>query len=502
MAFTRRNLMKAGFGLALASALPLINCSGGSNDSSSSVPDTPVPPPEPPPFPQPQTLMSSAGLLETTFDVAFANHDINGQTFSHRSYNGLIGGPTLRVRPGDTLRVRLNNNLPPDADGMAMPADVNIPHGNNVTNLHVHGLHVSPQGNSDNVFVEIEPGTTFEYEYQIPADHPEGTYWYHPHKHGSTAVQLFSGMAGAIIIEGGLDQVPEIAVARDLVLLINELNVDPNGFVPDFMTNGSFPLTQRFLTVNGELLPRLTINPGEVVRLRVINATVRTEIPFFIDGHELTVISRDGIAFAAASTEQVSLAPANRFDILIRGGAPGVYSVRKGVGTSGMNPDPEVVLMTLEVAGTPVDMAMPSTLPNPFTPITDDELTGSRLLTFAVGPGGPAPNFPNFTIDGNRYDPDRIDQLVNLNAVEEWTLVNNSNVGHPFHIHVNDFQVMSVNGVAPPVPLWLDTVDIPANGNVVIRQRFTDFTGEFVLHCHILVHEDLGMMQNVSVVLP
>lgn len=497
MGYTRRNLLKVGFGLAVASALPLINCTGG--ETTTAV-ETPVPPPEPPLFPQPPVLMSAGGLLETSFDIAYANHTVNGQAFSHRSYNGLIGGPTLRVRPGDTLRVRLNNNMPVDAADMVMPDDVNVPHGNNVTNLHVHGLHVSPQGNSDNVFIEIEPSTTFEYEYRIPANHPAGTYWYHPHKHGSTSVQLFSGMAGAIIIEGGIDEVPEIALARDIVVLINELNIDANGLVPDYMSPRAFPLTQRVLTVNGEVVPRLVINPGEVVRLRVINATVRTEIPFFIDGHELTVISRDGIAFAAASTEQVSLAPANRFDILIRGGAPGTYSVRKGVGTAGANPDPEVVLMTLEVSGDPVTMEMPSTLPNPFSPIEDSELTGSRTLTFAVGGTGPPGGFGNFTIDGNRYDPDRIDQLVNLNAVEEWTLLNTSNVSHPFHIHVNDFQVMSINGVAPPVPLWLDTVDIPAQGNVVIRQRFTDFTGEFVLHCHILVHEDIGMMQNVSVV--
>lgn len=489
--------MKAGFGLVLATALPLINCSGDSPGSAAV--DTPVPPPEPPPFPQPPEMRSSAGLLETTLDIRYANHNLNGQAFSHRSYNGLIGGPTLRVKPGDMLRIRLNNNLPP-GDEMVMPNDVNTPHGFNVTNLHTHGLHVSPQGSSDNVFVEIEPGQSFENVYQIPADHPSGTYWYHPHKHGSTAVQLFSGMAGALIVEGGLDLVPEIAAARDIVVLINELNVDPTGVVPDFMSNGSFPLTQRYFTVNGELLPRLIMHPGEVVRLRVINATVRTEIPLFVDGHELTVISRDGIAFAQASTEQVSLAPANRTDLLIRGGAPGVYSVRKGVGTSGMNPDPEVVLMTLEVSGSPVTMGMPSALPAPFIPIADDEITGSRELVFNVGPGGPPPNFPNFTIDGNRYDPNRIDQVVKLNAVEEWTLTNLSNVGHPFHIHVNDFQVMSVNGVPEPVPLWLDTVDIPANGQVVIRQRFTDFTGEFVLHCHILVHEDLGMMQNVSVV--
>lgn len=502
MAITRRTLMRIGFGLAVSCAFPLINCGdGGSGSSTSSTaPDVPVPPPEPPLFPQPEILSSSAGLLETTLDIRLANHDLNGQAFSHRSYNGLIGGPTLKVRPGDMLRVRLTNNLPPDDPNMVMPDDINVPHGFNDTNLHVHGLHVSPRFNSDNVFVQLDPGQSFTYEYQIPLDQPAGTFWYHPHKHGSTAVQLFSGMAGTIIVEGNIDQVPEVAVARDIVVLINELNVDPTGFVPDFMANGAFPLTQRYLTVNGELLPKLVINPGEVVRLRVINATVRTEVPFFIDGHDLTVIALDGITFATSSTEQVSLAPANRADILVRGGAPGTYAVRKGVGTSNTNPDPEVVLMTLEVSGTPVEMQMPSTLPNPFAPIADSELTGSRQLVFSVGPGGPPPDFPNFTINGNRFDPDRIDQVVNLNAVEEWELVNNSNVGHPFHIHVNPFQVMSINGVAPPVPLWLDTVNIPANGTVVIRHRFLDFTGEFVLHCHILNHEDLGMMQNVQVV--
>lgn len=500
MTWTRRKLLKTGLGLALAGSMPFSASCG--TDTAGTLAPLPVPVPPPPEFPQPPVLASSGGLLEATLNVDFAQHTVSGQTFTHRSFNGLLGGPTLRVRPGDTLRLRVNNNLPPEADDMVMPADENIPHGNNTTNIHTHGLHVSPQGNSDNIFVSIGPGQSFDYEYQIPANHPAGTYWYHTHHHGSTSVQLFSAMAGPLIIEGDIDQVPAVALARDIVAIVHELNIGPDGQVPAFMGPASFPLTQRFLTVNGEILPRLVVNPGEVVRLRVINATVRTELPLFLDGHELNVISYDGIALPATRPDQISLPAAGRADVMFRAGAPGIYSLRKGVGNAGINPDPEIVLATVEVAGSPVTMNLPFDLPAPFLPIADDELTGQRELVFAVGPGGPAPGFPNFTIDGVRFDPDVVNQTVQLGAVEQWVLTNTSNVTHPFHIHINDFQVMSVNGVAPPVPEWRDTVDIPPNGQVIIRSRFLDFTGVYVLHCHILTHEDTGMMQIVQVVEP
>jgi FtsP/CotA-like multicopper oxidase with cupredoxin domain len=125
---------------------------------------------------------SQNGLLETRFQ---ALPDLS-EGLGKMSYEGSIPGPTLRVRPRDRLKIQFVNNL-----------------GGRDTNLHVHGLHVSPSGNSDNVFIHVEDGDTFAYEYQIPSDHPAGIYWYHPHVHGLSREQVDGGLAGAIIIEGG-----------------------------------------------------------------------------------------------------------------------------------------------------------------------------------------------------------------------------------------------------------------------------------------------------------
>ncbi|HEY5155216.1 MAG TPA: multicopper oxidase domain-containing protein, partial [Acidimicrobiales bacterium] len=111
------------------------------------------------------------------------------------TYNGSTPGPTMRVRPGDVLTVTLDNRL--DAP----------------TNLHTHGLHVSPGGDSDNIFVMVEPGRQHTYRYEIPADHPSGTFWYHPHHHGLVAPQVFGGLAGAIIVEDAIDRLPELTAA-------------------------------------------------------------------------------------------------------------------------------------------------------------------------------------------------------------------------------------------------------------------------------------------------
>lgn len=152
---------------------------------------------------------SRDGLLKTRLRVYFAGNQIDDLKVFTRTYEGRIPGPTLRLRPGDTLQLRLVNQLPFETE--EMPHDINIPHGFNVTNLHTHGLHVSPKCSddgtvcSDNVLIEIPPGESQFYEITLPDNHPDGTYWFHPHKHGSVAVQFMGGMAGALIIEGDSD---------------------------------------------------------------------------------------------------------------------------------------------------------------------------------------------------------------------------------------------------------------------------------------------------------
>ena len=135
--------------------------------------------------------------------------------------------------------------------------------------------------------------------------------------------------------------------------------------------------------------------------------------------------------------------------------------------------------------------------------VTDAEITGRRTLTLSANhPEGEAIEHWRefrFFIDGKSFDPNRVDQRVRLGAVEEWTVVNAHVDDHVFHIHVNDMLLTKVNGEALPEPFWLDTAIVPRKGSITFRSRFTDFTGKFMLHCHMMNHEELGMMQVVEV---
>ncbi|HYV49945.1 MAG TPA: multicopper oxidase domain-containing protein [Myxococcaceae bacterium] len=191
--------------------------------------------------PPTQTATPSGREISLELVAQYGDNTIGADKVHLRSYDGALVGPTIRARAGDTLNIHLVNKLPANPPtpnnlevmaaeqarlltrGVPTPLTNNIPHGFNTTNLHTHGLHVSPSGNSDNVLLAIGPGEDFRYEIKIPTDHPPGTFWYHPHVHGSTALQVSSGMEGALIIEGDIDRVPEIAVAREQVMLFQQI---------------------------------------------------------------------------------------------------------------------------------------------------------------------------------------------------------------------------------------------------------------------------------------
>src|SRR5262249_26589688 len=164
------------------------------------------------PFAEAGAIHSVDGRLRATLVVKYGDNVIRGSRVHLRSYNGRLVGPTLRARPGDVLRIRVENRLPPLAESAVH--SVNVPHALTSTNIHTHGLHGSSEGNSDNVYLDIKPGQTQDYEIRIPKDHVAGTFFYHPHRHGSVALQMSSGMSGALLVEGGLDEVPEIKQAR------------------------------------------------------------------------------------------------------------------------------------------------------------------------------------------------------------------------------------------------------------------------------------------------
>lgn len=469
------------------------------------VPDYAVPATDQP-LVEPEVRRAVDGVLSTTLRVGYAYRQIGGVRLYVRSYEGGSPGPTLRMKPGDTLRLRLVNDLPPNRD--LLPADISQPHQFNNTNFHFHGSHVSPSGIADNVMRSMAPGHSYEVEITLPDDHTKGTYWYHPHHHGSADIQMSSGMVGAVVIEGDFDDVPEIAAARERLLVLTQVVFDASGMVEDFET--LFPETAtRFLAVNGQRRPTIAMRPGEVQRWRILNAAYQDDMLLDLENHDLHVIAYDGIQLGAMqSRKQVLIAPGQRADVLVQAGVAGTYAMNAAPYDQG-HPSPVGSLARVVVSGAPMAMTLPRALPMPpLATIRDSEVTNRRTVTFsATAPEADAAGHWqefNFFIDGKKFDPGRIDQRVMLGAVEEWTIINtHGHDDHVFHIHTNPFQVVSVNGKALAVPEWRDSVIVDRRGGkVVFRSRFLDFTGIYMVHCHMMNHEEMGMMQTVEVYKP
>jgi len=467
------------------------------------------------PLVEPEVRSSANGALNTTLRMRYAYKDIGGYRLYMRMYEGTVPGPTLRVKPGDVLRIKLINDMPPNRE--SSPVDHSLPHDFNTTNLHSHGLHVSPSGISDNVMRIMEPGESYDIEIAIPSDHIPGTNWYHPHAHGSADVQIASGAVGALIIEGDFADVPEIVAAEERLLVLTEAVFDQFGMVEDFGT--LFPETAaRFLAVNGVREPTITMRPGEVQRWRILHAGWQDDLFMELEGHALNTIARDGIPLARMGLsvprkpdqptdypKAMLIAPGQRLDVLVQAGEPGTYAFRAVPYDQGY-PSPTGPIARLVVAGDPLPMNLPAKLPAPLEKlIGDEEITGTRVVRFGeTRVDGPTEFWRTFrfTVDGKTFDPSRVDQRVRLGAVEEWTIINDQPQDpedHVFHIHTNDMLLTKINGEALEEPIWLDTAILPRNGSITFRSRFLDFAGKFMLHCHMMNHEDLGMMQVVEV---
>jgi FtsP/CotA-like multicopper oxidase with cupredoxin domain len=455
------------------------------------------------PLVEPEVRRSANGVLQTQLRCSYSYREVGGVRLYLRSYEGGSPGPTLRMKPGETLKVRLINDLPPNRD--FAPADISNPHQFNNTNFHFHGSHASPSGIADNVMRSMVPGEAYDIEIELPKDHTKGTYWYHPHHHGSADVQMASGMAGMIVVEGDFAEVPEIANAKERVLVLAQVVYDARGMVENFET--LFPETAtRFLTVNGQRRPTITIRPGEVQRWRILHTGYQDDLLLDLEKHDLHIVAYDGIQLGAMETmKQHLILPGQRADVLVQAGPPGTYELRALPYDQG-HPSPVGPLARVVVSGEPMSMKLPASLPKaPFEPIKDSELTGSRKLVFsATAPEADAAGHWqefSFFIDGKKFDPNRIDHRVKLGSVEEWTIQNtHEHDDHVFHIHTNPFIVTKLNGKPLDRPQWRDTAIVERRGgSLIFRSRFLDYTGIYMLHCHMMNHEEMGMMQTVEV---
>jgi FtsP/CotA-like multicopper oxidase with cupredoxin domain len=338
-------------------------------------------------FPQPHVRRSRNGVLQTTLHACISTKEMLDENpvppqmveFHPPTFEGTIPGPTLEVKPGDRLSILLANDLPANP---ANERDNAFPNSENTLNLHTHGLTVSPLGMSDNIFREMRPGTTNLIQIDIPKDHPSGTYWYHVHKHGSVTYQFLGGMAGFLIVKGGegtLDEVPEVAAAKDVPMAFQVIRSTNDGKVvfvhqqaqqfgtfpipgegpfPSIVQqglwstygldgqqplapDGSFPgKPSRFsYTTNGVANPTLHMRPGEVQRWRLLNATDGDNLQLVLVSNEkgkeglgLNVVAMDAITvpktYRLKPRDPLVIGPGQRYDVMIKAGKPGTYLLR------------------------------------------------------------------------------------------------------------------------------------------------------------------------------
>ena len=496
--------------------------------------------------------------------VQYATLSFGGVTTRTRTYAGTIPGPTLTAMPGQPLTINVNNQLPPNPPATPAPGidPLDNPHAFNSTNLHVHGLQVVPHifdpigtTNPGASIIAIAPGSSLQYPFVLPNDHPSGLYWYHPHAHGSTDTQVSGGMAGLIIVKGPIDQVPEIAAARDIAIAVQtlNLNLDPSTgmYTDEYLayqpstTGGYSPRSSNiFVLVNGQLVargsnfaqgqfnntppspapvwtasnpPQIQMAPGEVVRLRILNGSNSLLLPLQLQGFAVYVIGVDGVNLIAPylvpTGGNIPTGSGNRVELLVQ--APptaGIYTLTSLATGSLPGTDvsthawPQFNLMSFVVAGQPVSMGIPSSLPTPsrtYPLITSGQIAGQRSVTLNSGASTTILSGTSLTVNNLLYNESSVLFNLPVGSADTWTVTNlMTTEGHPFHIHTNSMQITSVTGANPllPLPYVADTVWIPPNGQVVFQMLYKQWRGKTVFHCHKLPHEDQGMMANIMYV--
>jgi FtsP/CotA-like multicopper oxidase with cupredoxin domain len=230
----------------------------------------------------------------------------------------------------------------------------------------------------------------------------------------------------------------------------------------------------------------------------MLNGTDEQFMPLQMEGHQLHVIGYDGIANPALRpTDVAELAPGNRCEFLVKCGDPGTYAFKQlpVIGEQFEN-NSGMTLMNLTVSGEPVSMQLPTSLPAGMRPLAGANAAGNTVMFETIFPYPDLLTGVGFTINGLLYDETRIDHNSRLDTVEEWEVMAHPDEGHPLHIHVNAFQVTQIGDEIVDPPVYKDTVWVPKGKTVKILVPFERFTGKSVYHCHILIHEDTGMMQN------
>lgn len=406
---------------------------------------------------------------------------VAGRTTELWGYNGAFPGPVIELHEGQRAAIAFTNRLGIDST------------------LHWHGLAV-PADQDGSPMDPVAPSAGRLYSFDVPMG-SAGTYWYHPHAHQTTTLQVGHGLAAPLIVRSADDP---LGALPERTLMITSLALDQNGqVVVNTMSAGGMGTMMTTgagdLLVNGQKLPVLAMTPGATERWRILNATADRYLRLSLDGHRFTVVGTDGglLARPLPGLTDWLLAPAQRIEIVVTIGTRSSmrYSLRD-LGNNGwvsMGAGSEIMtVQTSTAAALP-----PVTLPGTLRPIAD---LGAPIVRQQVvlsgGMMGP------FLINGRTFDMNRVDLETVVGRVELWDIVNTTFMDHPIHIHGTQFQVVGrkANGLDAPFvyPAWFDTVNVGAGETVTIKTRQA-LPGKRMFHCHILPHEDAGMMAVLNV---
>jgi suppressor of ftsI len=461
------------------------------------------------PLPSPPEVRSQNRVASLTLHAA-----LNTDGRDAFVYEGKSIAPTIRISPGDTLKIDYVNDLPVHSkESCAISPCMDM------TNLHFHGLAISPQAPQDNVIDMLaKPGETLHYVVEIPANHPPGLFWYHTHPHGESHRQALDGMSGAIVIDGMDRYVPELRNLREQVLVVRGESIEhsPNATALERRVEARAPTCgsepdeiDRIYTVNDEIRPVLDIKPGERQFWRIVNASADRYMDLQLDGEKFEVVALDGMPLAyhdqknpTKIVDHALVPPAGRLEAIVSGPSANAHSAfRTRCVDTGPDGDPNPAMVLADIRGGSSARPVKQKVNRDLTP---PEYKQIDLRAFETSQPDFVVSFTEdkngFYINDQKYTPDSAPMTrVRVGTYQHWRILNKTRELHPMHIHQTHFLVYAENGVTLEQPVWLDTVNVPTGGSVDVVMDFTDpvIKGMSLFHCHLLNHEDKGMMAKI-----
>ena len=429
--------------------------------------------------------------FEAVIEAGTSTHEfVPGLASQILAYKGAGAGVVIEATEGDRVKITFRNRVPDQP-----------------STIHWHGLEI-PADQDGGPMNPVASGADYTYEFTIP-EGSAGSYWYHPHPHGLTSEQVYRGLAAPFIVHSKSDPLsPQLG---DTTLFITTVSLNSDSTIAE---NADVDLMNGregdHVLVNGTKQPILALQPGSSRRFRLYNATSGRYLRLALEGHTMTLVGTDGglIPAPIRGLKELVLAPAERAEIIVDFKSNvGRFNLMSRAYERGWMGDNKPVakalpLMTFELAGVVVK---PITLPEKLRDIEAlGESTASKRLEFSENMGmANGAMTMNFLIDGKSFDMNRIDLKARVGEVELWEIYNGSDMDHPLHIHGTQFQIVEreKKGKKTPVQFlaWKDTVNITSKETVRIKLRYST-PGLRMYHCHILEHEDNGMMGTLDVV--